>query len=167
MLAHLNLLDLKDFGPCTHVFSFDTGFPTLALQAFAKALNASKNVQVFGSFQKPRFLEAAGFKKLTLTAQIPMKMTSSGEGHTLMVYRVSPEAAAARRTTPSASWDITRLYSPPQQSVYAPNVPHGSDYQQGETARLAGVDSYLAWVHEQMGLERSTGMRTRQRRNQE
>ncbi len=167
MLTHTDLSDLKDFGPCTHIFSFDTGFPASALESFAKAFNARGNqVKIFASFQKLEKLQGAGFKHLELYEKLSVKMSGSGEGKQIMFYRINNPHSSSSRISKKAtskkkkkdemisSWDLPRLYPPPKNKRYASTVEHTESYAKGEDARLNGIDDYLLWIGDQIGLYR-------------
>lgn len=161
MLAHVDLGDLKDFGPCTHVFAFDTGFPVCALELFAKAFNASKHIRVLGSFHKEAVLVKAGFKHLELKCKVKMTMSGSSEGKQLLVY--TRNRVVADEEQQDEYWNLTRLCPAPTKSEFQPTVEHGASYALGEEERQKGAKAYQLWVQDQIGFARqaSVGVRTR------
>lgn len=160
LLAHVDLGDLEDFGPCTHVFAFDTGFPQCALKLFGKAVNQSRHIKVLGSFHKLAVLEKAGFKNLELHCKVKMTMSGSSEGKQLLVYRRRCEEDVDAK---DRSWNLTRLCAVPSKSEFQPTVAHGASYVAGEEERVKGRKPYQAWVQDQIGFHRqaSVGVRTR------
>ncbi|KAH9255987.1 hypothetical protein BASA81_005763 [Batrachochytrium salamandrivorans] len=161
LLAHVDLGDLVDFGPCTHVFAFDTGFPLCALELFGKAVNQSHHIKVLGSFHKLAVLEKAGFKNLELQTKVKMTMSGSSEGKQLLVYRRSRDQED--EDTKDKNWNLTRLCPVPSKSEFQPTVAHGVSYVTGEEERVKGRKPYQAWVQDQIGFHRqaSMGVKTR------
>lgn len=159
--AHLDLLDLQDFGPCTHVYSFDLALPPPAMEAYAKAFNASAHIKVLASFRKPAILEEWAFERLTLRTSFPMRQIGSGECRKIYIYDVAPRSDPPPPSENQAPWNITERYAPPTERMVQPNVPHTEEYRMGESARIAGVEAYKKWVTQSIGADRSTKMRTR------
>ena len=158
LFAHTDLGDLGDFGPCTHVFAFDTGFPASALEEFARAFNHSQHVRVLACFHKPAELLEAGFEGLEPPIKVPMNMFGSNESKQLLVYSV-----ALRPPSNETSWNLTRLGPIPKDPKFQPSVLHSPSYVCGEEARLQGAEAYSTWVADQIGFNRkaSVGVRTR------
>lgn len=163
MLAHADLNDLRSFGPITHLYAFDTGFPKSSFVGYVRAFNASRRIRVFASFQSLKKLEEAGFEGLHFKQKVPMRMFGSKEGKSLNVFTVDLKEIVDLNNENglvveeiATSWNVTRVCAPPTGLAYVPSVVHSESYAAGEECRLQGLAQYETWVSEQVGLDRST-----------
>ena len=84
--AHANVMDTESFDPVTHVYSFNTGFPPVAMKAVAKAFHGSTTTTHFICFDKIERLKTYGFE-VELVGFVLTKMAGSGEQHRCYVYK--------------------------------------------------------------------------------
>ena len=129
--AHLDLKSLRDFGPCTVVYSFDAAMPPLGMKAYAAAFNNSTRVRMLGSYRPPRVLvEECGFEGLCLVKQLSMTQSGSNSTSQLYLYSVLPKPASAPIASPS--WNLLLLYTPPELREHQPLAEHDPTYVFGK-----------------------------------
>jgi 16S rRNA G966 N2-methylase RsmD len=95
---HFECMDathLQLFDPVTHIYAFDLAMPPETLQRLVQVFNKSESVIVYCSYRK-NLIETYGMNAL-LMDKVNMRMTHSGENHTLYVYARDLRARRTRR----------------------------------------------------------------------
>ena len=107
VLAHADVSGLQDFGPCTHVYSFDACFEPELLSKVAGAVARSTHVKCYASFRKlSEFHKTQLQGRLQEHEALKMVMVGSGETKTLHVFRVLPlSEREGEREEGRVAWD--------------------------------------------------------------
>lgn len=80
----LRSLSPEDLRGVTHVYSLNKGMPKEVVEAMADAINAAKNIGMVASYHDIRKL---GWKDFTLQETVHCRLSGSGEGVSMKVYR--------------------------------------------------------------------------------
>lgn len=161
LLLHADGLRLPTLEPCTHVYTFNPGWPVSDVQRLCDLVVASTSVVVLACFQHlfrgvraDRQQRAPFNGAFRLVTQIAVTMSGSGQRHTCYVYRrvSSSSSSSSSRWTDALvrAWSSADLIPTEDPTP----VPHGTSYAEGLRRWLQSAEAYAAWVADQIDVDR-------------